>query len=154
MVALMDRSIDLLEELAVESDNVFRLNRRGYLFATAEPARVATFMGAAEEAAALGAGPGRVHATPSDDYRPSAFEGFERTLRGTDLITEPSLIRRHYPWLAPDTIALLHAGAAGGSAASSSACTCWSRRALTASASSRDESSASTRRAGACEEWR
>ena len=39
MVALMDRSVDLLEELAVESDNVFRLNRRGYLFATAEPAR-------------------------------------------------------------------------------------------------------------------
>src|SRR4029453_18787 len=30
MVALMDRSVDLLEELAVESDNVFRLNRRGW----------------------------------------------------------------------------------------------------------------------------
>jgi sarcosine oxidase, subunit beta len=113
MVALMDRSIDLLEELAVESDNVFRLNRRGYLFATAEAARVATFIGAAEEAAALGAGPVRVHATSSDDYRPSAFEGFERSLRGTDLITEPSLIRRHYPWLASDTIALLHARRCG-----------------------------------------
>src|SRR5262245_22008041 len=34
MVALMDRSIDLLEELAAESGNVFLLNRRGYLFAT------------------------------------------------------------------------------------------------------------------------
>src|SRR4029450_10101197 len=108
MVALMDRSVDLLEELAVESDNVFRLNRRGDLFATAEPARGAASMGAAAEAAALGAGPVRVHATPSDDYRPSAFEGFERTLRGTDLITEPSLIRRHYPWLAPGTIAPPH----------------------------------------------
>ena len=39
MVALMTRSIDLLEELARESDNVFRMNRRGYLFATADPAR-------------------------------------------------------------------------------------------------------------------
>src|SRR6266540_3988405 len=102
MVALMDRSIDLLEELAVESANVFRLNRRGYLFATAEVKRVARFVCAAEEAAALGAGPVRVHATGSDDYQPSAFEGFE-----------PSLIRRHYSWLAPDTIALLHARRCG-----------------------------------------
>src|SRR4030095_3009054 len=78
MVALMDRSVDLLEELAVESDNVFRLNRRGYLFATAEPARVATFMGAAEEAAALGAGPVRVHPTPSGEYRPCALQGVWR----------------------------------------------------------------------------
>ena len=36
----MNRSIDLLEELARESGNVFRMNRRGYLFATADPARV------------------------------------------------------------------------------------------------------------------
>src|SRR5262245_20058910 len=31
MVALMNRSIDLLEELARESGNMFRMNRRGYL---------------------------------------------------------------------------------------------------------------------------
>lgn len=113
MVALMDRSIDLLEELAGESGNVFQLNRRGYLFATAEAARVTTFVSAAEEAAALGAGPVRVHATTSDHYRPSAFAGFDPGLRGTDLITEPSLIRRHYPWLAADTVALLHARRCG-----------------------------------------
>src|SRR3989337_2847841 len=35
MVALMNRSIDLLEELARASGNVFRMNRRGDLFATA-----------------------------------------------------------------------------------------------------------------------
>jgi glycine/D-amino acid oxidase-like deaminating enzyme len=113
MVALMDRSIDLLEELATESGNVFRLNRRGYLFATAEEERVATFVRAADEAARLGAGPVRHHTTPSGDYRPSAPEGFDRGLRGTDVITEPSLIRRHYPWLAADTIALLHARRCG-----------------------------------------
>src|SRR5512137_2145144 len=37
MVALMNRSIDLLEELARESGNRFMLNRRGYLFVTADP---------------------------------------------------------------------------------------------------------------------
>src|SRR5215813_1628189 len=64
MVALMTRSIDLLEELARESDNVFRMNRRGYLFATADPAQVPEFIRRANEAAALGVGPARVHASP------------------------------------------------------------------------------------------
>src|SRR5881296_3684928 len=60
MVALMDRSIDLLEELAVESDNVFRLNRRGYLFATADPAQVPRFLERAQAAASRGIGPARI----------------------------------------------------------------------------------------------
>src|SRR6186997_1156904 len=51
MVALMNRSIDLLEELAHESGNVFRMNRRGYLYASADAARIPTFVKAAEEAA-------------------------------------------------------------------------------------------------------
>src|SRR5689334_10732271 len=62
MVAAMNRSIDLLEELARESGNVFRLNRRGYLYATADPARVPILVRAAEDAAARGAGPARLHA--------------------------------------------------------------------------------------------
>jgi len=44
MVALMNRSIDLLEELARESDNRFLLNRRGYLFVTADPTQVPMFI--------------------------------------------------------------------------------------------------------------
>ena len=54
MVALMNRSIDLMEELARESGNVFLMNRRGYLFATAQPEQVERYLRAAEEAAALG----------------------------------------------------------------------------------------------------
>src|SRR5689334_1144393 len=62
MVGLMNRSIDLLEDLARESGNVFRMNRRGYLYATADPARVPILVRAAEDAAARGAGPARLHA--------------------------------------------------------------------------------------------
>jgi sarcosine oxidase, subunit beta len=113
MVAAMNRSIDLLEELAHESGNVFRMNRRGYLFATADPARVPTFTHAAEEAAALGAGPVRRHDRPGSEYRPAPAEGFEAQPVGTDLITDRGLIRRHFPWLADDTIALLHARRCG-----------------------------------------
>src|SRR6266851_6970089 len=76
-VALMNRSIDLLEELARESGNIFRLNRRGYLFATAEAGRVAQFERAAKEAAVLGAGPLRLHATAASNYQPAAAEGFD-----------------------------------------------------------------------------
>src|SRR5881275_1640167 len=65
MVRLMNRSIDLLEELARESGNVFRMNRRGYAFVTAEPARAAEFVGRASVSARLGAGPVRVHASAS-----------------------------------------------------------------------------------------
>jgi glycine/D-amino acid oxidase-like deaminating enzyme len=63
MVALMNRSIDLLEELAHESDNRFLLNRRGYLFATADPAQVPMFIERAQEAAQRGVGPARIHRT-------------------------------------------------------------------------------------------
>src|SRR3989441_11632524 len=77
MVALMNRSIDLLEELARESGNAFRMSRRGYLFVTADAERVPTFVRAAEEAAARGVGPARMHASPGSDYRPSPADGFE-----------------------------------------------------------------------------
>ena len=113
MVAVMNRSIDLLEELARESGNVFRMNRRGYLFATADPARVPQFHRAAAEAAALGSGPVRGHATAVSGYVPAAADGFDSPLTGADVITEPSLIRRHFPYLAPDTLAVLHARRCG-----------------------------------------
>ena len=42
MVDLMNRSIDLLEFWAAESDNLFHLSRRGYLYVTADPNRLAS----------------------------------------------------------------------------------------------------------------
>jgi glycine/D-amino acid oxidase-like deaminating enzyme len=113
MVALMNRSIDLLEELARESGNVFRLNRRGYLFATADPARVPAFVRAAEEATARGAGPTRLHRTASSEYRPAPPDGFEAQPTGADVITDTALIRAHFPYLAANTVGLLHARRCG-----------------------------------------
>jgi len=108
MVAALNRSIDLLEELARETDNVFRMNRRGYLFATADPARVPDYLRRAEEGARLGSGPVRIHAGAASDYRPAPADGFEGEPAGVDVITDAALIRRHFPWLAEDTVALLH----------------------------------------------
>jgi sarcosine oxidase, subunit beta len=113
MVAVMNRSIDLLEELAPESGDAFRLNRRGYLFATGDRARVPRMVEAAEAAAALGAGPARVHATGSSDYHEAPADGFEGQPVGTDVITDPALIRKHFPYLSEDTVGVLHARRCG-----------------------------------------
>ena len=40
MLALTNHSVDLMEELADESGNVFRMNRRGYLYITAEESKI------------------------------------------------------------------------------------------------------------------
>ena len=113
MVALMNRSIDLLEELARESGNAFRMNRRGYLFATADPAQVPVFVERAREAESRGVGPARVHRSGSSDYRPAPADGFEGQPTGVDVITDPALARRHFPYLTPDTLAVLHARRCG-----------------------------------------
>ncbi len=119
---LMNRSIDLLEELARESDNRFLLNRRGYVYATADPARAAGMKAAALAAADVGdvrlhdpsrgrsQGKGRFETCP---YIPAAAEGFADQPDGIDLLLDPDLIRRHFPYLSPQTIAILHARRCG-----------------------------------------
>jgi glycine/D-amino acid oxidase-like deaminating enzyme len=67
MVQLMNRSIDLLEAWADESGNAIQLNRRGYLFATADPAKLEDYLALSSAAEANGAGPLRIHQGASDD---------------------------------------------------------------------------------------
>ena len=61
MLRLVSRSIDLLEETATECGNAFRLNRHGYLFATADEAQVARLETTANEVSSFGMGPLRTH---------------------------------------------------------------------------------------------
>jgi glycine/D-amino acid oxidase-like deaminating enzyme len=118
MVGLVNRSIDLLEALAHESGNVFNLNRRGYLYATADAARVLEFQHAAEQAATFGAGPMRVHGKLTIGhalrgilpytYHPAPSEGYENQPTGADLILDPKLIQENFPYLSEATVAVLH----------------------------------------------
>ena len=113
MISLMNRSIDLLEGIANASQNRINLNRRGYLYATADPQKIPTLHQAAESAAEMGAGAVRVHSQPSSHYQPSPMTGFDLGLDGADLITDPTLIRQHFPYLNPDTVGVIHARRAG-----------------------------------------
>lgn len=112
MVSLMNRSIGIMEDLARESGNIFRLNRRGYLYVTADPSRIDELRRAGEEAAALGAGEMRVHQRDAS-YAPAAEEGFENQPDGSDLILDPAMIRRYFPYLSERTVAVIHARRCG-----------------------------------------
>lgn len=108
MVRLMNRSIDLLEEHARATRNSFRLNRRGYVYATADASRIPMFRAAAERAAQQGAGPVRY-----DDYAPHHAHNFEHQPDGADVLLDPALIRHHFPYLAESTCAVVHARRCG-----------------------------------------
>lgn len=113
MLALMNRSIDLMEALANESGNVFRMNRRGYLYVTADESKIAEMKAASDLISSLGAGPIRIHSSETSDYQPSQPEGFLHTPSGADLLLGSDLIRRHFPYLTDKAVAALHARRAG-----------------------------------------
>lgn len=115
MVALMNRSIDLLEELAEQSGNRFHLNRRGYLYLTADEQRLPAFIHNAREPAALGAGTLRIHhGQASDpDYQPAPAQGYRGQPDGADLLLDPVLIQRYFPGISRQAVAGLHVRRAG-----------------------------------------
>lgn len=113
MVALMNRSIDRLETLAVRSANRIRLNRRGYLYATADPQRAEQWRSQAFEAVTHGVGPLRIHDRTDADYRSTTGHDWQTAPIGVDLLLDQDLIRRHFPALSPRTVAVLHVRRAG-----------------------------------------
>ena len=110
MVRFMNRSIDLLEKAAEESGNAFHMNRRGYVFLTADPEQAALMEGSAEEISQLGAGPLRCHRGGAGDvpYPKTVAEGFDPRLSGADLVMDQARIRRQYPFISERAVAMLH----------------------------------------------
>ena len=115
MLRFMNRSIDLLEELDTESHHRLRLNRRGYMYVTGNSAHVRTLVESARLAERMGAGPLRVHAgAPGEEaYVPGNPEHWHGQPTGADLFLDPALIRRHFPYLTDQTVAVLHARRCG-----------------------------------------
>jgi len=111
MLRLVTRSIDLLEESAAKSGNAFRMNRRGYLFATADAAEAARLETTARHVSAFGMGPVRVHRGVGT-YSPAAAEGFAGRETGADLLLGDE-VGRAFPYLAAETVAALHVRRAG-----------------------------------------
>jgi glycine/D-amino acid oxidase-like deaminating enzyme len=113
MVALMNRSISLMEDMASKNGNLFQMNQRGYLYVSKSEESVANLRTAAEEAAQLGAGKLRIHLEYPSDYQPHLDDGLASNLDGADLIMSQEVIQHHFPYLSEEVIAVLHVRRAG-----------------------------------------
>jgi sarcosine oxidase subunit beta len=108
MVGLMNRSIDLLEEMAIESGNAFHLSRQGYLYVTADPHRLQTMAADGQLISTLGAGELRRH--------PGTFEyrsNDSSNPQGADLFLDGDELRRFFPFLTNQAVGGIHARRAG-----------------------------------------
>jgi glycine/D-amino acid oxidase-like deaminating enzyme len=113
MRRLMDRSVDLMEQLAAASANVFRMNRRGYLYVTGDRGRLEGFQQEAERVSASGAGPLRVHASSDSQYKPAQPEGLEDRSLGADLLLGRDAIAAAFPYIGDAAVGALHVRRAG-----------------------------------------
>lgn len=108
MVQLMNRSIDWLERWARESGNRFLLNRRGYVYFTADAGRVDHFRQAAQAVSQLGAGEVREHVDRSSEYAPISPHVFEGQPAGADLVLDRSVLAQRFPYVNAAVVAALH----------------------------------------------
>ena len=112
MVGLMTRSIDLLERMAAESGNVFALNRRGYLFVTADEENFHRMVEDAHHTSTLGAGPIRLHPGPIP-YRGFPSNGYVGAPEGADILVGTEEVLDHFPYLTPEAVGAIHVRRAG-----------------------------------------
>ena len=110
MVALTNRSIDLLEALHRKQPDRLPMNRGGYVFASADLTRQEEMLAAAQESCALGAGELRIHEGNSgkSDYTPHTEHGVFDAPTGADVLLGRERIQRHFPHMAETTRILLH----------------------------------------------
>lgn len=111
MFRLMDRSVRLLETYAEET--AFAMNRRGYLYVTANPDRLIGLADQARTASSFGGGPVREHtragtypANPTGDLDQGPSDGY-------DLFSTGRALRAAFPFLGGDAVGGLHVRNAG-----------------------------------------
>lgn len=119
MVRLMNRSIDIMESLHREAPSRLAMRRNGYLYATGAPSGVDAMIANAEEITSLGAGDLRIYRNSSDDpqYIPVSEHGLFDAPTGADLFLDQSLIRKYFPYVTENALALVHARRCGWFAA-------------------------------------
>lgn len=103
MVGLVNRSIDIFEELSEASGDAFGLTRRGYLFVTARSDELDRMMEGARVSSSLGAGPVRVHPGP-EPYGPQT-DGFD--------LLDAAMLQEQFPYITADAVGALHVRRAG-----------------------------------------
>ena len=115
MVRLMNRSIDLIDQLHQEAPGRLPMNRRGYVYASADPHTAEKMVADAKENSGLGVGPLRIHRGSPDDpiYTPFSEHSIFDAPEGIDILLDANLIHKHFPHLTEKTVAVLHARRCG-----------------------------------------
>lgn len=114
MTSLTNYSIDLMEQLAQESSNVLNMTRRGYALATRDadidPLLADLYNGYRGTDGRLI----RIHtaALPRDYQAPHSADWSEAP-DGVDVLSDQSLIRRHFPQFSKDIANVIHIRRAG-----------------------------------------
>jgi glycine/D-amino acid oxidase-like deaminating enzyme len=108
--ALLERSVELMEQLIYESGGVLHMQPRGHCHVTADPTKSADFQNTAHAYATMDLGPLRVY--KEQPSAPEPYEPVSATTQappnGVDLLLDHKLIREQYPYLPEDTTAILH----------------------------------------------
>ncbi|MEZ4660118.1 MAG: FAD-dependent oxidoreductase [Caldilineaceae bacterium] len=116
MVHFISRSLDLMDELAASTNNLFQMKRRGYLYATATPDAAVLLDSLTSRYAKLNVGPIRIHHHVENGYldslqpAPTSPKPFRD---GADILLHPALIREAFPHLSPALTMLMHVRRAG-----------------------------------------
>ncbi len=114
MTAFTNQSIDLMEQIARDSSNVFAMTRRGYLLATRDEdidkiidSLHVGYRRSPEDSI-------RIHAEPTpSSYAASVSSDWESAPRGVDVLSNQELIRRRFPSISHDVKNVLHVRRAG-----------------------------------------
>lgn len=115
MVELMNRSISIMEELAHNTNNVFHMNRRGYVYFTSNNETLMKMESAAQKCEEFGAGEVR-YIRPNGKNRTNIHTHHKLMLDltdGVDLITNKSILHSDYPYINREMIAALRIRKAG-----------------------------------------
>ncbi|MEZ4707778.1 MAG: FAD-dependent oxidoreductase [Caldilineaceae bacterium] len=114
MAHFISRSIDLMDELAAATDNLFQMKRRGYLYATANRDATALLNSITARYAHLNVGPMRIHRHMETAYLDSLMSADPAPFNdGADILLHPELMRAAFPHLAPEITMLIHVRRAG-----------------------------------------
>lgn len=109
MTDFCSQSIELMRELAFESDNAIELKHRGYLLAKRRGELDSTLK--ALEAAYPDQI--RIHESNHSNYKKANASDWRTHAKGVDVITSQALIKEHYPNLSSDIDHLIHVRNAG-----------------------------------------
>jgi glycine/D-amino acid oxidase-like deaminating enzyme len=117
MAAISNRSIDLMEALALSSDNVFNMTRRGYVYASTKSWDAEEIDQYIRSHSHENIGPVRIHRNPDGAadlrYTPPAEGGYQNQPDGADVLEDATQIRNTFPHLSGDVRLVFHARRCG-----------------------------------------